>query len=209
MGSPQRHHAIEAIAVFAALAFTLSAPAQTPTEPQQTMRFDWAREGPACGKNCREWVSAVGRITEETPQHFVDFAKGRNLQGSTVVLNTVGGNVGAGIWLGREFRRLGMSTTVGETTFLPPDSSGDRWAALSPRARCSSICPFVVLGGVLRHVPADAEILVHQIWPTQRREDAMAATHSAQETSPFHLGAELPRVCRILVRADGARPDIS
>ena len=108
MVSLQRRHAIEALAVLAVLVCTLSALAQAPTEALLVMRFDWVREGPtnACGKNCREWISAVGKITEETPQHFVDFAKGRDLQGSTVVLDSVGGNVSAGIWLGREFRRL-------------------------------------------------------------------------------------------------------
>ena len=147
------------------------------------MKFDWVREGPAsaCGKNCREWVSASGVVTEETPQQFADFAKGRNLQGATVVLESNGGNVLAAIWLGRELRRLGMATTVGQTDFLPADSSGERRAVLLSHARCHSICPFVLLGGVLRHVPADASILVHQIWPSQRREDAMAGTYSAQE----------------------------
>jgi hypothetical protein len=40
-------------------------------------------------------------------------------------------------------------------------------------------------------------------------EDAGLALSAVRETSPIHLGAELPRVCRILVRAIGARPDIS
>jgi len=147
------------------------------------MKFDWVREGPAdaCANHCREWVSASGTVTEETPQQFADFAKGRDPQGSTVVLDSPGGNVLAGIWLGREFRRLGMATTVGKTQLLPPGSSDARRATPSSRGQCQSICPFILLGGVLRHVPADARILVHQIWPTQRREDAMAATYSARE----------------------------
>jgi hypothetical protein len=174
---------IVVLAIFAMLIFPSSVRAQVATEQQQPMTFALIREGPAnvCGKNCREWVSASGKITEETPQQFVDFAKGRDLQGSTVVLESRGGHVLAGIWLGREFRRLGMATTIGKTNLLPPDSSGERRATLSSRAQCQSMCPFVVLGGVLRHVPADASVLVHQIWPAQRMEDAMAATYSARE----------------------------
>ncbi len=174
---------IGAFALCAALGCPTSAPAQGATGLPQQMRFDWAREGPAneCKQNCREWVSASGTITNETPQQFADFAKGRNLLGSAVVLESGGGNLAAAIWLGREFRRLGMATTVGKTDFLTPDSSGERRATLSPRGLCQSACPFVLLGGVLRHVPVDATILVHQIWPNQKREDAMAATYSAQE----------------------------
>src|SRR4029077_3058823 len=105
------------LAIFVAFICQSSARAQAATEIHQPMRFDGVREGPvnACGKNCREWVSASGKITEETPQQFADFAKGRDLQGSTVVLESRGGHVLAGIWLGREFRRLGMATTIGKT----------------------------------------------------------------------------------------------
>jgi len=174
---------IGAFAMFVVLLGLSSTLAQAATDPPQPMKFDWVREGPtdACGHNCREWVSAIGTVTEETPQQFADFAKGRDLQGSTVVLDSPGGQALAGIWLGREFRRLGMATTVGKTELLPPGSSEERRATLSSRGQCQSICPFVLLGGVLRHVPADARILVHQIWPTQRRDDAMAATYSAPE----------------------------
>jgi hypothetical protein len=74
-----------------------------------------------------------------------------------------------------------MAATVGTTTLLSLDSSGERRATLSARGQCQSICPFVLLGGVRRHVPAGARIRVHQIWPIQRREDAMAATYTAPE----------------------------
>src|SRR5215468_6321021 len=82
-------------AVFGASICSSPARAQATIDLQQPMKFDWVREGPAnvCGKNCREWVSASGKITEETPQQFADFAKGRDLQGSTVVLESRGGNV--------------------------------------------------------------------------------------------------------------------
>ena len=160
-----------------------SAPAQGASALPQPMTFDWVREGPenGCEQKCREWVSARGTITKETPQQFADFAKDRNLLGSAVVLESNGGDISAAIWLGREFRRRGMATTVGKTEYLTPDPSGERRAKLSLRALCQSACPFVLLGGVLRHVPTDAGILVHQIWPNQKREDAMAATYSAQD----------------------------
>jgi transposase len=42
-----------------------------------------------------------------------------------------------------------------------------------------------------------------------RMLEGNVAASAVRETSPIHLGAGLPRVCRILVRAEGARPDIS
>ena len=41
------------------------------------------------------------------------------------------------------------------------------------------MCVFLLFGGVQRHVPDDARILVHQIWPSNKRNDANAATYSA------------------------------
>ncbi len=157
--------------------------AQKSSEPPPSMSFELVREGPAdaCGTHCREWVAASGFIAPQTPQRFAEFAKDRDLRGSTMVLDSPGGEVNAGIWLGREIRRLSMATTVGKTTLLPPDSSGDRRATLSDKGRCASMCPFVLLGGVRRHVPNEARIAVHQPWLQARRDDAMASTYSAEE----------------------------
>jgi hypothetical protein len=41
------------------------------------------------------------------------------------------------------------------------------------------MCVFLLLGGIQRHVPDEARILVHQIWPSNKRNDANAATYSA------------------------------
>ncbi len=83
--------------------------------------------------------------------------------------------------LGRLLRQLGISTMVGHTDMLGAGADGVMRAQLSPSAFCASMCPFVVLGGARRHVPAQARVLVHQIWPRLRREDAMASTYSAQD----------------------------
>lgn len=167
------------------------------------MSFEWVREGPPerCGSHCREWVAASGTIVPETPGHFADFAKGRDLQGMTLVLDSPGGALGAGIWLGREIRRLGMATSVGKTILLTSDPSGERRASLSDKARCASMCPFVLLGGVLRHVPTEARISVHQPWPSTRRKDAMASAYSAQEW--VHLQRELGQLAAYTVEMGG------
>jgi hypothetical protein len=144
------------------------------------MRFDLVREGPqeSCGKACRTWVSAAGRITPDTARDFQTFARGRELRGAVVVIDSNGGTVTSGLDLGRAFRRLDMTVMVGKTTLLPGD--GEPRATLSPRGTCASMCAFALLGGVRRNVPAEARVLVHQIWPSSKREDAAAQTYVAE-----------------------------
>lgn len=145
------------------------------------MRFEWVREGPAekCGSACREWVSAKGRIASDTAREFEAFARSRDIAGKVVVLESPGGAVTAGLALGRALRRLNMTVVVGQTVMLGADASGVQRASYSPKAVCASMCPFVLLGGVRRHVPPEARILVHQIWPGAARADSTAAVYSA------------------------------
>ena len=141
------------------------------------MRFEWMREGPAdkCRDRCREWISASGTIGESTVRDFAAFAKARDVGGAVVVLNSTGGAVVQGLELGRELRRLGVATAVGRT--VPIGDSGR--ATLSAQASCNSMCVFLILGGARRYVPDTGRILVHQIWPSSRRDDANAAVYSA------------------------------
>ena len=98
------------------------------------MRFEWRREGPAhaCGANCRVWISAIGYITADTPREFETFAKDPNTRGAVLVLDSDGGSVLGTLALGRAIRSLGMITTIGKTTALPPSRDGERRATLSP-----------------------------------------------------------------------------
>jgi hypothetical protein len=169
----------------AQLAMSSLALAQTPN-PNPTnanpipMRFEWVREGPAdkCANQCREWISASGAIVENTLHDFEAFARTRDVRRATIILDSPGGNVVQGLALGKEFRRLEITTSVGNAIKISP-AVGEQKVALSSRATCSSMCVFLLLGGVQRHVPDEARILVHQIWPSNKRNDANAATYSA------------------------------
>jgi hypothetical protein len=156
--------------------------ARPPSSSSETppMRFEWVLEGPpeACGDKCREWIAAVGRITADTPRDFEAFARTRDLRGATLVLDSSGGTM-SGLALGRAIRRLGISTSVGKTLTLPASEDGQKRATLSAKASCSSMCAFVLLGGARRHVPSEARVLVHQIWPSAKRDDSTAANYSA------------------------------
>ncbi|HLH90476.1 MAG TPA: hypothetical protein VKX28_18645 [Xanthobacteraceae bacterium] len=145
------------------------------------MRFALHQEGPAdaCGASCRLLISASGMITADTPHDFDAFVRGHNVRGATVVLDSKGGSVLGAIALGRTIRGLGLATTVGRVR----DQSGHgvRRAWVWPRAECQSMCPFVLLGGVKRTIPSEARVLVHQIWLGDRRDDAAAASYSAED----------------------------
>jgi hypothetical protein len=139
------------------------------------MRFSWV----ACQPNCRGWVSAVGIVTADTPQDFEEFARGRQLGGATIVLDSSGGSVNDSITLGRRWRNLGALTTVGISAQTRA-AQGDR-ASVAPEAYCESMCVFLLLSGKTRYVPEAAHVRVHQIWMGDRADDAKAASYTAQD----------------------------
>ena len=144
-------------------------------ERKLPMRFSWI----ACQPNCRGWVSAVGIVTSDSPRDFDEFARGRQLGGATIVLDSSGGSVNDSIALGRRWRSLGALTTVGisvETQTV----QGAR-ASVAPEAYCESMCVFLLLSGKTRYVPESAHVRVHQIWMGDRADDARAASYTAQD----------------------------
>jgi hypothetical protein len=144
-------------------------------ERKQPMHFKWN----ACQPDCRGWVSAVGIVTSDSPREFEEFAKGRQLAGATIVLDSSGGSVNDSITLGRRFRSLGALTTVGATV-RTQTTNGER-ASVAPEAYCESMCVFLLLSGKTRYVPPVAHVRVHQIWMGDRADDAKAASYTAQD----------------------------
>jgi hypothetical protein len=167
------------------------------------MQFEFWTEGPtdACGKTCRTWVSATGAITADTARDFEAFAKKRKLEGVAIALDSDGGSVLGALALGRAVRKLGMTTTVGKSIELPA-SDGERRGRLLPRAYCESMCAFVLLAGVERHVPAEARVLVHQIWLGDRRDDPTAANYSAEDL--VLVQRDIGRLAQYTVEMGGA-----
>ena len=144
-------------------------------ERKLPMRFSWV----ACQPDCRGWVSAVGIVTADSPKDFDEFARGRQLAGATIVLDSSGGSVNDSIALGRRWRNLGALTTVG-ISVQTHTAQGDR-ASVVPEAYCESMCVFLLLSGKTRYVPEAAHVRVHQIWMGDRADDAKAASYSAQD----------------------------
>src|SRR4029078_3386846 len=155
----------------------------------------------ACATTCRSWVSASGAITSETPHDFEAFAKKHKLDGATIALDSDGGSVLGALALGRAIRKLGMTTTVGKTIDLSLADDGKKRAKLQPRAYCESMCAFVLLAGAERRVPAEARVMVHQIWLGDRRDDPTAANYSAEDL--VVVQRDIGRLARYTVEMGG------
>jgi hypothetical protein len=144
-------------------------------ERKLPMKFSWV----ACQPNCRGWVSAVGIVTADSPRDFDEFARGRQLGGATIVLNSSGGSVNDSIALGRRWRNLEALTTVGVS--VQTNTAQGASASIEPVAYCESMCVFLLLSGKTRYVPETAHVRVHQIWLGDRANGAKAATYSADD----------------------------
>jgi hypothetical protein len=64
------------------------------------------------------------------------------------------------------------------------------------------MCAFVLLAGVERNVPADARVLVHQIWLGDRRDDPTAAHYSAEDL--VLVQRDIGRLAQYTVEMGGA-----
>ncbi|MGH7124709.1 MAG: hypothetical protein ACREFI_10080, partial [Stellaceae bacterium] len=182
---------------------TSAQPVAAPDSRALPMQFDVWTEGPAqaCGKDCRTWVSASGAITADTPHDFDAFAKKTKIDGLTIALDSDGGSVLGALALGRSIRKLGMTTTVGRTIALNAAEGGKKRAKLQPKAYCESMCAFVLLAGIERRVPAEARVMVHQIWLGDRRDDPTAANYSAEDL--VVVQRDIGRLARYTVEMGG------
>jgi hypothetical protein len=165
------------------------APVAGSADNSSPMRFTLLADGSpeTCSTTCRPLIAASGMITVETARQFIAFVRDNALQttrgeaaDATVVLESDGGSVLGALELGRAIRRFGFATTVGHVV-EHRSSTSLKYGEISGRADCQSMCSFVLLAGVHRHVPPDAQVLVHQIWLGDRREDAVAANYTAED----------------------------
>jgi hypothetical protein len=63
------------------------------------------------------------------------------------------------------------------------------------------MCAFVLLAGVERRVPAEARVMVHQIWLGDRRDDPTAANYSAEDL--VVVQRDIGRLARYTVEMGG------
>ena len=178
--------------VLAVLLGVICAPLASSEPSDRPMTFVWL---PTQGDEGA--VIASGTITSETRAAFDSFVSSHSpAAGAEVILSSNGGDLKAGLALGRRIRELGFATNIGEVARSGPNAGEVR------ASRCSSACALMFLGGVERQLIPGSEYGVHQLrldcverWRAQTEypwlpvrgarycpefEEAMSAFQSAQ-----------------------------
>lgn len=108
-------------------------------------------------------INAVGTIKHGDDIKFKEFLDAHRPPSHMVVyIDSTGGNLEAGIGIGRQIRQYGLWTDVGSLVLEYPDPS----KPLSPRkhveGKCFSAATMIYLGGRLRHFSEGSKFGVHR-----------------------------------------------
>jgi hypothetical protein len=149
---------------------------------KKPMTFSIVRtDGKSCEKDCSEWIAAQGQIVSGSAAALagvIRSLKGRKLP---ILIDSVGGDVNAGLGMGQLIREKGFDVVVAKTHLEGECSasdmacirqarlvSGPKSATYSFRdAQCASACTFVLAGGVRRVAMLGAHVGVHQLTATR------------------------------------------
>jgi hypothetical protein len=110
------------------------------------------------------WIDASGVIDPSTPTALLKLLSEQEdslltASGLSVRLNSEGGDLAAGLELGRTIRAAGLSTEVGSTSFDPTGV-----AVRSETGTCESACAYAFLGGQQRTLGEDSQLGFHQFF---------------------------------------------
>lgn len=116
------------------------------------MTFSWATN--KGNMNTSAWIVATGVIQPETPDQFRSFLEREGGAGGQLVLHSPGGNLAAGLEMGRIIRSSGLTTHIGRTdrTFESYNTPCDTWFDEVLTGTCASSCAYAFLGGEVRFV---------------------------------------------------------
>jgi hypothetical protein len=144
-----------------ALAAMLLAPPAKAQLADQPMTFEW---GSVFGDTPA--IFADGEFTPETPDALKSFLRRSRYSPDTrIYLNSTGGDLSAGMAVGRIIREAHLNTGVATNARRPPNDRGIDLHAYSRvyPGYCISACTLAFLGGVARHVEIGATFAVHQV----------------------------------------------
>lgn len=144
------------------------------------MKFVVAGNGGNC--NGCEWISAIGVIDKSTPAAFEQFRKEHPYQ-ETIQLHSPGGNLMAGMELGRLFRKYNLPTSIGETQQV----KGEWYSEVKPGV-CASACAYAFLGGASRSIDDGSQIGFHQFYGN--KPPTLEARAEAVQVQGYMLSAE-------------------
>ena len=121
------------------------------------------------------YIIADGVIDTNTPERFQAFLKNDHAEGFKILLNSSGGNLAAGLKLGRIVRAAKLKSQVGRV------KSDGAFGEIVNDARCLSACAYSFLGGRTREVPKGNKIGFHQFY-LSGQSDALS-TKAAQSVA--------------------------
>jgi len=172
-----------------------------------------------CSANAIEscYVTGIGVITSDTPEKFRAHMES---EGQYVYLSSPGGDLGAGIQLGKLIRENGNYTSIGDQ-FIRSQIDNNRlyndngemieeeeWRKLHPEYNsyreiyvCNSACAYAFLGGNVREIPDGAKLGFHQFSSTQIAIDAEVSQALSAQILEYvlQMGAD----ARIFIAASG------
>jgi len=138
------------------------------------MKFVLAGNGGNCS-GC-EWTSAIGVIDQSTPGKFEEYYK-KNPYPITVMLHSPGGNLMAGMELGRIFRKYKIPVDIAETQKeTDPENHFEKTAP----GICASACAYAFLGGVSRLIENGSRIGFHQFYGNPKTVEANTGSVSVE-----------------------------
>jgi len=108
-------------------------------------------------------VFAIGKFERNSSDQFSEFTQDLP-PGTTVVLQSLGGDLNGGLRLGQVIRARGFNTFVSPKT--PLDAGKNQ-------GKCFSACAYAFLGGVQRQVDPTAQYGVHQFWGVEKEISSM------------------------------------
>jgi hypothetical protein len=123
------------------------------------------------GSFCGTRILAQGIIESDTPERFKSFLESakrnklKNIDSVTVALDSPGGDLAAGVRLGRIFRNHKIETELApeySRILWNKPSMSDRSETFVQKARCASACTLAFIGGVQRKVEEKSRFGVHQ-----------------------------------------------
>jgi hypothetical protein len=115
-----------------------------------------------CGNTCPHWIAVEGLIAPDTPRVFEALAKRLGRVRTTVVFNSLGGDIRAAIQLAQIIRKMNYATAVGKTWPEAGSASNISAAksAIDTDAICRDACVLAYAGGSTRYVNEDTGLVV-------------------------------------------------
>lgn len=135
------------------------------------------------------WIAAAGTIDPETPARFKAFLASEHPHPKQIVIHSPGGNLAAGLELGRLIREAGLTAHIGRTSrsFDGSDAPCGTWYDTVEAGICASSCAYAFLGGQERFVdspyyPTEPSLLgFHQFYGNPKRGNEMLTAEQVAE----------------------------